>query len=206
MEEKRFDLAVLGSGPGGYPAAIRAAQHGLSVALIEAKELGGTCLNRGCIPSKALIAGSEAAARLREVSQFGIQIDKFSIDYGRLAEHKDQVVQKMRRGLEGLINANKITLFRGLGKFVSSRELKVMGQNQALIQADKIIIATGSEPRAIPAFPFDHTFIHDSTSLLALTTLPKKIIIIGGGIIGSSLLLSMPTWGWKSSSWSYYLA
>jgi dihydrolipoamide dehydrogenase len=184
MDQKKFDVAVLGAGPGGYPAAIRAAQHGKSVALIEAKEMGGTCLNRGCIPSKALIAGGEYVGRLKDAAEFGIQISSVSVDYKRLALHKDQVVAKMRTGLEGLIAANKITVFRGVGQLVSAHELKVTGQDNASILADKIIIATGSEPRNIPAFPFDYERIHDSTSLLALTTLPKKILIIGGGVIG----------------------
>lgn len=185
MEQKKFDVAVLGGGPGGYPAAIRAAQLGKSVALIEAKEMGGTCLNRGCIPSKALIAGSEIVARLQDVSEFGIDIPQVTVNYARLALHKDKVVDKMRTGLEGLIAANKITVFKGFGKLTSPNELKVMGQDNALISADNIIIATGSEPRNIPAFPFDYERIHDSTSLLALTALPKKIIIVGGGVIGS---------------------
>lgn len=184
MTQQKFDIAVLGAGPGGYPAAIRAAQHGQSVALIEAKEMGGTCLNRGCIPSKALIAGSEVAARLKEAPDFGIDIPSFTVNYARLALHKDKVVEKMRTGLEGLIAANKITVFRGFGKLTSPNELKVMGQDNASIVADKIIIATGSEPRNIPAFPFDYQRIHDSTSLLALTNLPKSIIIVGGGVIG----------------------
>lgn len=184
MEEKKFDIAVLGGGPGGYPAAIRAAQLGKSVALIEAKELGGTCLNRGCIPSKALIAGAEFVGRLKDAPQFGIQIPHMGFDFNHLARHKDQVVEKMRKGLEGLISSNKITLFRGFGKLVSRHEIKVMGQDQASIISDKIIIATGSEPRNFPAFPFDYKRIHDSTSLLGMTELPKKILIIGGGVIG----------------------
>lgn len=184
MEQKKFDIAVLGAGPGGYPAAIRAAQHGLSVALIEAKEVGGTCLNRGCIPSKALIAGAEFVSRLKQATEFGIQISEMMFDYARLALHKNQVVEKMRKGLEGLIAANKITVFEGWGKLVSPRELKVIGQHNVSLIVDKIILATGSEPRNIPAFPFDHEYIHDSTSLLALKTLPKKILIIGGGVIG----------------------
>ncbi len=184
MEQKKFDIAVLGGGPGGYPAAIRAAQLGKSVALIEAKEMGGTCLNRGCIPSKALIAGAEFVGRLKNAAEFGIQIPHMEFDFGRLAHHKDQVVDKMRTGLEGLIAANKITLFRGFGKLISPRELKVSGQDNVSLIADKIIIATGSEPRNLPTFPFDYKHIHDSTSLLALTALPKKILIIGGGVIG----------------------
>lgn len=184
MEQKKFDLIVLGGGVGGYPAAIRAAQRGKSVALVEAREMGGTCLNRGCIPSKALIAGSELVGRLKDVSAFGIDIPTIQFDYSRLASHKDRVVEKMRTGLEGLIAANKITVFRGFGQLVSPREVKVLGQDNVSLVADKIVIATGSEPRNIPAFPFDYERIHDSTSLLAMTTLPKKLIIVGGGVIG----------------------
>lgn len=183
-QKKKFDVAILGGGPGGYPAAIRAAQLGKSVALIEAKELGGTCLNRGCIPSKALIAGAEFVGRLKDASVFGVEIPQVNVNFSKLAQHKDQIVKKMRTGLEGLIAANKITLFKGFGQLISPREIKIKGHDNVTIEADKIIIATGSEPRNIPAFPFDYEKIHDSTSLLALTTLPKKMLIIGGGVIG----------------------
>lgn len=184
MEKNKFDIAVIGGGPGGYPAAIRAAQKGRSVALIEVKEMGGTCLNRGCIPSKALIANAEVLSRVKEANAFGIQVDLLSFDFGWMAKRKDQVVERMRTGLEGLIAANKITVFRGYGKFVSPDEIKVIGADNAFIQADKVIIATGSEPRNMAAFPFDYERIHDSTSLLALQSLPKSIAIIGGGVIG----------------------
>lgn len=184
MTQKKFDIAVLGGGPGGYPAAIRAAQLGKSVALIEAQEIGGTCLNRGCIPSKTLIAGADFLGSLKDASAFGIEIPAVNFNFSTLASHKDQVVKKMRTGLEGLISANKITLFRGFGKLNSPREIKVIGEENCTIEADKIIIATGSEPRNFPAFPFDHKKIHDSTSILALTELPKSILIIGGGVIG----------------------
>lgn len=184
MEQQKFDVVVLGGGPGGYPAAIRAAQCGKSVALVEARELGGTCLNRGCIPSKTLIAGAEFYARLAEASSFGVEIPSFSFNYARLALHKDEVVKKMREGLEGLIAANKITLFHGWGELISGSEIKVMGNSSHLLKAENIILATGSEPKEIPAFPFDYEKIHDSTSFLRLTSLPKSIAIIGGGVIG----------------------
>lgn len=184
MEKKKFDIAVIGGGPGGYPAAIRAAQRGKTVVLIEAKEMGGTCLNRGCIPSKALIAGAEVLHRIKEAEEFGIRASDVSVDYGHMANRKDAVVKRMRTGLEGVIAANKITVLRGFGQFISPREIKVSGQDNAIVVADKIIIATGSEPRSIAAFPFDYKRIHDSTSLLALTALPKSIVIVGGGVIG----------------------
>lgn len=184
MEKKTFDIAIIGGGVGGYPAAIRAAQKGKSVALIEAKEMGGTCLNRGCIPSKALIANGEALTKVRHADEFGIQVNNIAFDFGKMAARKDRIVEKIRTSLEGLIATNKITVIRGFGKFVSPHEIKVMGQDNVLITADKIIIATGSEPRNIPAFPFDYERIHDSTSLLNLKVLPKSIAIIGGGVIG----------------------
>lgn len=184
MEKKKFDVVVLGAGPGGYPAAIRAAQRGKTVALIEAKEVGGTCLNRGCIPSKALISSGEAWVRFHAAKELGISAKGLSFDYGQMASRKDQVVSRMKKGLEGLIAANKITIFRGYGRFVAPDEIKVLGQDNDWIVADKIIVATGSEPRQIAAFPFDYERIHDSTSLLALTELPKSIVIIGGGVIG----------------------
>ncbi|CCB87554.1 dihydrolipoyl dehydrogenase [Parachlamydia acanthamoebae UV-7] len=182
--QKKFDVAVIGGGPGGYPAAIKAAQNGLSVALIEANTLGGTCLNRGCIPSKALIANAEVLQKIKDAEEFGISIGTVSFDYAKMVQRKDDVVKKVRTSLEGLIASNRITLFRGYGKFTSERTIKITGQDNLEIYADKTIIATGSEPRSIPAFPFDYKKIHDSTSLLDLTTLPKKIAIIGGGIIG----------------------
>ncbi len=184
-DETKFDIAVIGGGPGGYPAAIRAAQLGKKVALIEAKELGGTCLNRGCIPSKTLIAGAEVLQKAQEAEEFGVMISgPITFDYSKMVDRKDNVVAKVRKGLEGLIASNKIRLFKGFGKLVSPREIKVTGTDNAVIRADKIIIATGSEPRNIPAFPFDWKKIHDSTSLLEMRTLPKSLLIIGGGIIG----------------------
>lgn len=184
QQTKKFDIAVLGGGPGGYPAAIRAAQHGKSVVLIEAKELGGTCLNRGCIPSKTLIASAEVFQRVKEAEEFGIVVGNVGFNYAKMVNRKNQIVSKIRKSLEGLIASNKITLVRGFGKLTSPNTIKVTGQDNLIIQADKIIIATGSEPRNITAFPFDYKKIHDSTSLLEIEELPKKIAIIGGGVIG----------------------
>src|SRR5271155_2636029 len=105
---KQFDIAVLGGGPGGYPAAIRAAQNGKKVALIEAKEAGGTCLNRGCIPSKTLIASAEVLHKIQEAEDFGIKVGSISFDYSKMVDRKDKVVGQIRKGLEGLIASNKI--------------------------------------------------------------------------------------------------
>src|SRR5271167_4419954 len=122
MEQKKFDIAVLGGGPGGYPAAIRAAQRGKSVAIIEAKELGGTCLNRGCIPSKTLIANAAVFRTVKECNEFGIDIKNVTIDYSKMEARKTKIVEKIRKSLEGLIAANKITVIRGFGRFESPHE------------------------------------------------------------------------------------
>jgi len=184
MERKQFDIAVLGGGPGGYPAAIKAAQLGRSVALIEAGQLGGTCLNRGCIPSKTLIAGAELLHRINQAQEFGIQVENVSCDYSKMVDRKDCVVEKVRNGLEGVIEANQIALLRGFGEFLAPGVIKVKGKDNVEVHADKCIIATGSEPREMAAFPFDHERIHDSTSMLEIRSLPKKLVIVGGGIIG----------------------
>ncbi|MFA6916439.1 MAG: dihydrolipoyl dehydrogenase [Parachlamydiales bacterium] len=185
MDKKlKFDIVVLGSGTGGYPAAIRAAQAGKSVALIEPNELGGTCLNRGCIPSKALIATAELLHRIEQAEDFGIKVGPVTYDYSKMIDRKDKVVGNVRKGLEGLIKSNNITLFRGYGKLSSKHEIRVNGKDNAVIEAEKIIVATGSEPKNIPAFPCDNKKILDSTALLELRKLPKKIVIIGGGVIG----------------------
>lgn len=184
MEKQLFDCIVIGGGPGGYVAAIRAAQRGLKTALIEAREMGGTCLNRGCIPSKALIANAEVLRKVRESNKFGISVGEISFDYNAMNKRKDVVVEKIRKGLEGLIASNKITVFAGFGKFISPHEISVTGKDEAILEGKSIIIATGSEPRPLRGIPFDYVRIHDSTSLLNITELPKKMAIIGGGIIG----------------------
>lgn len=181
---RKFDLVVLGSGPGGYPAAIKAAQMGKKVALVEPREVGGTCLNRGCIPSKALISNALLWKKVQRAEEYGITIGNASFDFSKMKERKDGVVSKVRHSLTGLIASNNITLIRGYGKFLSPREIKVNGEENCIIHADQTIIATGSEPRNMAAFPFDHERIHDSTSMLEITELPKKIAIIGGGVIG----------------------
>lgn len=183
-QTQEFDIAVIGSGPGGYPAAIRAASRGKNVALIEAKEIGGTCLNRGCIPSKALIASAAAWNQLKHAAVLGIKIEGSSFDYGAMCAHKDQVVAKLRKSLENLIAANGVVVIRGRARFISPKELVIEGEKELRVTAKKIIIASGSEPRPIGAFPFDRDKIIDSTTMLEVKTLPKTLAIIGGGVIG----------------------
>lgn len=184
MEKRSFDVVVLGSGPGGYVAAIRAAQHNLSVAMVEAGELGGVCLNRGCIPSKTLIANAELYAKIKKADQYGIEVSGVSFDYAKMKERKDRVVTNIRTGLEGLIRSNKIEWIKGYGRFLSPFELKVNGRDNIILEAKNFIIASGSRVRELSHLPFDYERIHDSTSLLNLTKLPKRMAVIGGGVIG----------------------
>lgn len=185
MTKQRFDIAVIGSGPGGYPAAIKAAQLGKKVALIEAKELGGTCLNRGCIPSKTLIANAHILEAIQHAQDYGIEVSGYSIDYSKMIDRKDKVVTKVRKGLEGLIKANNIALFKGFATFLSPFELMIKSdQLEEVLVADKIIIATGSEPREISTLPYDGKKVLDSTAILNLRKLPASLAIIGGGVIG----------------------
>lgn len=185
MNLKNFDIAIIGSGPGGYVAAIIAAQFGKKVALIEEKEIGGTCLNIGCIPTKTLLTSAFLFDKIKKANEFGIKLDNLSFDFAEIQKRKDKVVENIRKSLENLIRANNITIFKSRASFLSSNELLLKNsQETSTIQAEKIIIATGSEPSEISSFPFDGTLIHSSTSILNLKTIPKSIAIIGGGYIG----------------------
>lgn len=184
MQRKKFDIVVIGAGPGGYVAAIKASQSGKSVALIEKEFVGGTCLNVGCIPTKTLIAGGLTLSKVRHAADFGIETGPVSFSYAKMKERKDGVVSKIRKGLEGLIQSNAITLIRGSAEFTGPNEIKILREEGEYILFDKAIIATGSEPLDIPAFPCDHKKIFNSSSILELTTLPETIAVIGGGYIG----------------------
>jgi dihydrolipoamide dehydrogenase len=181
---KKFDIAVIGAGPGGYVAAIKLAQLGKSVALIEKGFLGGTCLNVGCIPTKTLIASSSLLHQVKKAAEFGIETGPISVAYHKMKARKDTVIEKIRKSLEGLLKSNQITIIQGAAQFESPKELKITGPSPEKITAEKIIIATGSIPIDVPAFPCDHKAILDSTSILELTQIPKSLIIVGGGYIG----------------------
>jgi len=195
MERKEFDVVVIGAGPGGYVAAIKASQLGKKVALVEKDQMGGTCLNVGCIPTKTLIASALMLSRVQHASDFGIEVGSISFDYSKMKSRKDGVVDKIKKSLEGLIRSNGITILKGTAEFTSPNEIKVSGPSQEILHFQKAIIATGSEPLDIAAFPCDHVKIFNSTSILELSTLPKKIAIIGGGYIGCEFASLFKTLG-----------
>jgi dihydrolipoamide dehydrogenase len=184
MKKRTFDIAVLGSGPGGYVAAIRAARRNRSVALIEAGDIGGTCLNRGCIPSKALLATSTLMRHIREADHLGINVAAPHVNYPFIITRKDQVVTDLRQSLEGLIKSHGITIVRGRGTFIRPDQIQVTGTDGGIIEAPRIIVASGSLPRSLDAAPVDGIKIHNSDTILDYKTPPKRIAIIGGGVIG----------------------
>lgn len=198
MPTSNYDVAILGAGPGGYIAAIRAAQLGRRVALIEREAVGGTCLNRGCIPSKALIASGRLLHSILHARDHGIRIPKVGLDYATTAARKDNIVEKIRKGLTGLLKANKIEIVTGLGHLQDAHTISVRaGTDVHNIVAEHLILATGSEPRAFAQFPVDHQRVLDSSDLLALKELPASLVIIGGGVIGCEFACLMNHLGVK---------
>ena len=184
----KYDVVVIGSGPGGYVAAIRCAQLGMKTALIERyNTLGGTCLNVGCIPSKALLDSSEHYHNAKDkFKAHGIGLSGLKVDFKQMVKRKDEVVKQTCSGIGLLMKKNKITVLHGHGSFVDQTTLQVQsGKGKAeQIKADKIIIATGSKPTEIPGIPIDKKRIITSTEALNLPGIPKHLILIGGGIIG----------------------
>ncbi|MDD5449538.1 MAG: dihydrolipoyl dehydrogenase [Candidatus Omnitrophica bacterium] len=178
---EKYDIAVIGAGPGGYIAAIYAARAGKSVAVIEKDQLGGACLNRGCIPTKAILSSLEVLYAVKESASFGIDVPSCKINFEKIKSRKDEIVKKLRQGIAALFNARKIALFTGPGRLAGPGEIEVGG---ASIRAKDIIIATGSSPLEIPAFEFNHTTIISSDDLLELKDVPQSLLIIGGGAIG----------------------
>jgi len=183
MTEKNFDAIVLGAGPGGYSAAIRAAQLGKKVAIVEKDKVGGTCLNRGCIPTKSILASIELFSKVKKAHEYGIQIEKFSISMDKVVERKNKIVARLTKGVEYLLKQHKIELIKGEGKIKGPGIIELRAQNTEL-RAQKIILATGSEPMDIPGFPVDGKTIINSNHILDLKDIPKTMEILGCGVIG----------------------
>ena len=185
MSEK-FDVTVIGGGPGGYVCAIRLSQLGLKTACIEFRgSLGGTCLNVGCIPSKNLLNFSENFHRAKNFTNIGIEVGEVKLNLSKMMKNKDKAVADLTKGIEFLFKKNKVTYFKGKGSFKSSNEISILADNkETVIQTDKTIISTGSEPVSIPGIDFDEEKILSSTGALSISKLPKKMIIVGGGYIG----------------------
>ncbi len=180
------EVLVLGGGPGGYSAAFRAADLGKKVVLIERfPVLGGVCLNVGCIPSKALLHAAQIIHEADEFAEHGVTFDKPTINIDKIRAWKESITKSLNTGLAGLVKQRKVTLIQGLGKFTSTNTVDVeTAEGVKTIRFDQAIIAAGSRPTKIPVFPHDDPRLWDSTDALQLTEIPKKLLIVGGGIIG----------------------
>jgi dihydrolipoamide dehydrogenase len=192
-----FDVVVIGSGPGGYFAAIRCAQKGLTTAIVEKGDIGGTCLNRGCIPSKTLLASAEVILQAKGAAMMGVDIPTVTPNWVKIQQRKDAIVTGFRKGLTGLIQANKIKIFRGTGIVTAPKTVTVEPEKSRLDVSKGIIIATGSIPIEIPAFPFDGKTIISSNEALSLQSIPASMVVVGGGIIGCELACAYAAAGTK---------
>ncbi|MDX1671142.1 MAG: dihydrolipoyl dehydrogenase [Balneolaceae bacterium] len=182
-----FDVCVIGSGPGGYVAAIRAAQLGFNTAIVEKRHLGGVCLNIGCIPTKALLRSAEVYENIEHAGDYGVNVDGFSADFGGIIQRSRNVADKMSKGVQFLMKANKIEVFNGKGVFESDDQIKVINEeDQSLeqINAKHFIIATGARPRELPNIPIDGEAVIDYERAMKLEVQPDKIVVIGAGAIG----------------------
>jgi dihydrolipoamide dehydrogenase len=182
-----FDVVIIGSGPGGYVGAIRAGQLGLKTAIIEKdKRLGGTCLHRGCIPTKSLLWTAELFHHVKEAGDFGIDVASPVINWAKAMQHKSKVVTKGANGIDFLMKKNKVTVFKGHGRIAGKGKVEVTAEDgsKQVLDAKNIIIATGSVPKSLPNVPVDHKRVMNSDSILEIDRIPKSIIVLGAGAVG----------------------
>ena len=176
-----FDLVILGGGSGGYACALRGAQLGLSVVLIEQDKLGGTCLHRGCIPTKALLHAGEIADDTRHAAEFGVNAQFISIDMLAVNAYKDGVISKLHKGLQGLVKSRNITYVEGTGRLVSKNQIEANG---VVYTGKNVVLATGSYAKTLPGLEIDGTQIITSNEAMTMDYVPKSVIVLGGGVIG----------------------
>ncbi len=196
MAESQYDVAIIGSGPGGYVAAIRASQLGLKAAVVEKGEMGGVCLNVGCIPSKAFLHAAEIYTEAKEGKRIGVVADNVRFDFGAVAAYKERVVKQNSGGVSSLMKKNRVDVFKGFGRLAGPNSISVQGDSgEQKIDAKHIIVATGSTPRSLPFAPIDEEKILSSTGMLALKEVPKRLAIIGGGVIGVEMATAFHGFG-----------
>lgn len=191
-------ITVIGAGPGGYVAALKAAQLGANVALVEKHYLGGTCLNYGCIPSKALLASAELAYHIQHASDMGLELaSQVRVNWTKIQARKDKILSTQRAGIHALLKARKVTLYQGRGKLDGPGKLLITKDdgNVETITSDKIILAVGSVPSRIPGWPDDKNVVWTSDEALHVKELPKRLLIVGGGVIGCEFACMMQPLG-----------
>ena len=192
-----YDLIVIGSGPGGYVAAIRASQLGMKVAIVERESLGGICLNWGCIPSKAILKCAEVHNYILNSDSYGITTKGVSYDYSKVIDKSRKASDSLNKGVEFLFKKNNVTLFKGSGKIISPTQVGIINQDDMEINTDKIMIATGSVPRTIPGLDIDGKIVMTSDEAIMHREIPKNITIIGGGYIGAEFAYVYNSFGSK---------
>ncbi|MGA2497635.1 MAG: dihydrolipoyl dehydrogenase [Tepidisphaeraceae bacterium] len=195
---KHHTIAVLGAGPGGYVAALKAAQLGASVAIVEKEHLGGTCLNYGCIPSKALLGSAELMHHVQHAAEMGIDVPAgTTVNWAKIQSRKDKVIQTLRTGIKGLLGARKVTIYQGRAALAGTGKIAVTKAAGAAEEftADKVILAVGSVPSRIPGWPTDANIVCTSDEALHWKTLPRKLLIVGGGVIGCEFACMMQALG-----------
>ncbi len=199
MTERHYDVAIIGGGPGGYVAAIRAAQHGLTVVLVERDKLGGVCLNWGCIPTKALLRSAELYSIFKRSSEFGITHTGLGFDFSKIIARSRGISERISKGVEYLMKKNKIDIVKGTAKLTGNYSLEVSngGETAKSIKAKNIILATGGRPRTIPGVVIDRKKIISSTEAMTLAEQPKTMLILGGGAIGIEFAYFYNTFGTK---------
>ncbi|MDP2663648.1 MAG: dihydrolipoyl dehydrogenase, partial [Dehalococcoidia bacterium] len=185
-QKETFDLIIVGGGTGGYVAAIRAAQLGMRVAVIEKEKLGGACLHRGCIPTKALLESAEVYSLALRSEEFGVTSSDVKLDYSRTLKRKDAIVARLHAGVEFLIKKNKITAFKGRGRLLSPTKVAVLGEDgsELELQAADTVLATGSVPNSVPGLGFDGVSVINSDHAVQMGEVPSSVIILGAGAIG----------------------
>lgn len=188
-----YDVIIIGAGPGGYVAAIRAAQLGLKTCVIEKEKPGGVCLNWGCIPSKNLIDQADTFLSLPELVKMGLKIDTKGFDYSRVQKKSRGAVTRLVKGVEFLLNKNKVEIIKGSARITTKNSVKL--EDGAEVHGRHLIIATGSRPMEVPGFEFDEKVVLSSTGILSMTSLPKSLIILGGGAIGCEFAYVMTAFG-----------
>jgi len=196
MADKKYKIAIIGSGPGGYVAALRAGQLGADTVLIEKEALGGTCLNWGCIPTKAFVRSAEVFAEIQNAKDFGIKVEKAEVDFPAVVKRKDKIVSRLVRGIEHLLAENNVERVKGKASFISQKRLKIEKETETVeIEAENMIIATGSQAASLPIPGADLDGILDSRSALDLEQLPESLVIVGGGIIGMEFAFIFRSFG-----------
>ena len=180
-----FDVIVIGAGPGGYVAAIRAAQLGKKVAIVEKENLGGVCLNWGCIPTKALLKSAQIYEYIKDASEYGVHIEHSSLDFDAVIQRSRKIANEMQQGIQFLMKKNKISVFQGYGKLLPGKNVEVTSDNEIkILSSEYVILATGSSSKSVPTLPIDNKYIIDYRKALVLDNKPNQLVIVGAGAIG----------------------